>query len=120
MNQENPPTNRSAAEEMYAAEGLTEGPALDFERLFDAPDCLAAMEGNKNEKDLYDEVSDVVDTEKFFKQGGTPRDIVRVIRIVLKEKKAEWPTYEDIKFKEIWGELERNGMPMRPAPSRHD
>ena len=107
----------AAAAEHYDAQGL-EGPALDFEHIFNSANMKEALAENHEASEFYDEVLTIIDQEKFPAEGSNLQDIVRAVRTAAKE--GGWKTYDDVSFDVIRAELAHAGIPMRERKTKED
>jgi hypothetical protein len=103
--------------EIYDAQGL-EGPARDFEHVFNSANMKDALAQSREANELYEEVLGVIDPELFPAEGSNLQDIVRAIRIAAKE--GNWKSYDDVSFDAIRAELKLVGIPMRKKKTKDD
>ena len=114
MNEQAP--EQSVPEKIYEARGLT-GPRLDFSRMR-AGSRQEILTQSPEAQKLYDDITGIIDQEKYPLVGSNPEDIMGAIGIVAEEN--GWGDYADVNADVIRKELEKNGVPLRPRKTAQD
>ena len=111
-----PADTAAKVEEIYITEGLSR-PDLEFEHIFQSASRVEALsQASQDARELYDSVIEII--EDAYPKNVLAEPVVRAIRIAAKEN--GWKSYDDVQFKIIRNELEKDGLILKAEKTNKD